>query len=397
MSKKFTQIAFLLAYFHLGGCDASCPFSGCLAPTILPVQDPAGVWVGQSVTAAAPDVFTSFEFNAIGGFPFGVSPYTATFSDGNAESRGVPAFYITGTNSWHVLIGTSATVTFETLPSSVNFHVRTENATDVAEIQLLDENSNLIQMIVPNDVFQEITINRGPGETLIGSVEVTSTSGGDVVIDDFTFGFSESTDDINCVVANTLEFACATSDTATGEVITSAQGTILTSNSNQVSGSGTLYATPGFVLNDGSTVAALTISGGTVNESNTLDLTVDAADTTSTISTTFDATYDRGSDLATIAAVYTMFDIYGDPSSFTIDATGVITGNSAAGCMLNGQASIIDAAFNAYDVALDIASCGGLDGMYDGLGITTDSVAMDDLFVFAVFTAQTTIVGEAAK
>jgi hypothetical protein len=35
--------------------------------------------------------------------------------------------------------------------------------------------------------------------------------------------------------------------------------------------------------------------------------------------------------------------------------------------------------------------------MYDGLGTSTDDVAMDDTFVFAVFTAQTAIVGEANK
>jgi hypothetical protein len=186
-------------------------------------------------------------------------------------------------------------------------------------------------------------------------------------------------------------------DTTTGGIIASAQGTVQIANGNQVSGSGTLYAVPGFTLSDGSTVAALTITGGTAAEGSTLDLNVDAAGRTSTISTTFDAIYDRGNDLATIATVYTTFDIFGDPSSFTIDATGVITGNSAAGCMLNGQVSIIDAAFNAYDVALDIASCGGLDGMYDGLGITTDSVVMDDLLIFATFTAQSTIVGEAEK
>ena len=116
-----------------------------------------------------------------------------------------------------------------------------------------------------------------------------------------------------------------------------------------------------------------------------------------TISTTFDNSYDRSSDLATIAAVYTTFDIFGDPSSFTIDAAGVITGQSNSGCVLNGQVSIIDAMFNAYDVSLEVANCGALDGMYDGLGTSQDDVAMDDTFVFAVFTAQMAIVGVAEK
>lgn len=392
-------ICMLFATVLFSAMVGACGGGGGAAPVAATpaAQDPGGVWAGQSVTAAAADVFTSFEFNAAGPFSVGTAPFRATFSNGNAESRGIPSFYITGANSWHILIGTSATVTFETMPSSLNFHVRTAAATDVAEIQILDENSSLIRTIVPNNVFQEITINRTAGQTLIGSVEVTSTSGGDVVIDDFTFGFSQTTDDIGCIVASTLELACVISDTTTNQILATAQGTVQIANGNQVSGSGTLYAAPGLTLGDGSTVAALTISGGTVNESNTLTFTVDAAGVTSTISTTFDVSFDRGSDLATIAAVYTTFDIFGDPSSFTIDAAGVITGQSNSGCVLNGQVNIIDAAFNAYDVSLDVANCGGLDGMYDGLGSSQDDAVMDDLFVFAVFTPQNAIVGEALK
>ena len=365
-----------------------------------PAQNPGGIWDGQSVTAASPDVFTSFEFNAVGPFSVGASPFTATFSDGVAESRGVGALYQTGAFSWHILVGQGvATVTFETNPSSLNFWVRTVNAGDVAEIRILDDTAPtpiVFQTIVPNNVFQEITINRMPGQTLIGSVEVTSTSGGDVIIDDFTFGFSDTTDQVGCIVAETMEFVCVTRNAA-DEFIASAQGTVQIANLNQVTGSGTLYAAPGFTLNDGSTFAALTISAGTVSEGNTLDFTVDAAGTTSTVSTFFDAIYNRGSDLATVAAVYTTFDIFGDMSSFTIEANGVITGNSVAGCVLNGQVTIIDAAFNAYDVALDVANCAGLNGMYDGLGLSDDDIVMDDTFAFAVFTAQTVIVGEAVK
>ena len=398
MNKSLSlMVTTLMLSAFVGACGGGGGAPPPLAGPPPAAQDPGGVWGGQAVTAAAPDVFTSFEFNAAGPFTVGVAPFRATFSNGRAESRGIPSFYITGANSWHILIGTSATVTFETLPSSVNFHVRMPTAGDVGEIRILDENTALIQTIVPNAVFQEITINRTAGQTLIGSVEVTSTSGGDVVIDDFTFGFAQATDDIGCLVSVNLKFACVISDATTGDILASAQGTVQIANGNQVSGSGTLYAAPGLTLNDGSTVAALTISGGTVSEGNTLDLTFDAAGVSTTISTVFDNSYDRGSDLATIAAVYTTFDIFGDPSSFTIDAAGVITGQSNSGCVLNGQVLIIDAAFNTYDVSLDVASCGGLDGMYDGLGTSQDDIAMDDTFVFAVFTAQTAIIGAAQK
>ncbi len=101
--------------------------------------------------------------------------------------------------------------------------------------------------------------------------------------------------------------------------------------------------------------------------------------------------------MATIAAIYPTFDIFGDISSFVIDNTGAISGFSAAACVLNGQVSIIDAALNAYDVALDLANCGGLNGMYNGLGATQDNAAMDDVFVLAVFTNQSFVAGVAEK
>ncbi len=397
-------------YLVLGGLLLSAFIGACgggggggTAPPPAPpppvTQNPGGLWFAQLVSSAAPDVFTSFEFNDSGGFPFGIAPYTANFSNGNAETRNIPGFYISGLNAWHILVGTSATVTFETLPSTLSFWVRTENATNVAQIQILDENSAVLQTIVPTGVYQLITENRNPGQTLIDSVVVTSTSGGDVIIDDWTFGyaaFAGSTDDLGCLVADSMEFACVIDDGA-GTLVASAQGTLQVANGNQVSGSGTLYALPGSVLGNGSTLAALSISGGTVTEATVLNLTLDAAGGTATVSMMYDTDYNRGSALATVAAVYTTFDIFGDTSSFVIDAAGVISGNSVAGCALSGQVTIIDAAFNAYDVALDLANCAGLDGMYSGLGVTQDDLGTDDLFVYAVFTAQNTIIAEATQ
>ncbi len=130
---------------------------------------------------------TSFEFNATGPFCIGTSPFTATFSSGVTKSVGQADLYQSGDFSWHVLSGTSATVTFETLPSTVTFFVRTEFAGTVSDIQILDENGDLIMSVTPTNVFQQVIVNRDPGQTLIGSIVVTSTSGGDVVIDDFIF------------------------------------------------------------------------------------------------------------------------------------------------------------------------------------------------------------------
>ena len=383
-----------------GGGGSPPPQSPPPPPPPPPVtQNPGGLWFAQLVSTAAPDVFTSFEFNDSAGFTTGTAPYTAAFSNGNAETRGVPSLYISGLNAWHILTATSATVTFETLPSTLSFWVRTESAIDVAQIQILDENSAVLQTIVPTSSYQLITENRNPGQALIGSVVVTSTSGGDVVIDDWTFGyaaFAGSTDDLACLVADTMEFICVVED-AIGDFVASAQGTLQITNGDQVSGSGTLYAAPGAVLGNGSTITALTVSAGTVTEGTALNFALDAGGGTASVSMLFDNDYNRGSDLATIAAVYNTFDIFGDSSSFVIDAAGVISGNSVAGCALTGQVTIIDAAFNAYDVALGLANCGGLDGMYNGLGITQDDLGTDDQFAFVVFTAQNAIIGAATQ
>jgi len=367
------------------------------------------------VTVAAADVFTSFETPAIGGFSVGTSPYAADFSSGNAQTIGNLAFYISGTHSWHVPVGTAATVTFETLPNTLTFFVRMPLASDVGNIDIFDENGMLILNVVPTNAFQPlnapISVVRGAGQTLIGSVVVTSISGGDVVIDDLTFGYDGSgfvggADDIDCLVADTLvagnrEFICILID-AVGNLLASAQGTVQVANTNQVSGSGMLYAVPGSVLADGKTVASLTISGGTVSEGNSLNLTVEAAGTTSTVSTTFDPIYNRGSALATVAGMYGL-DIFGDISMVTIDATtGDIFGQSPAGCTLSGGVTIDNAAFNSYIVALDVmdigtGNCGVPDGMYVGLGTTLDFAVMDDVFVFVASTNLSSVIGLAVK
>ena len=379
---------------------------GSIAPPPPPpspaAQTVPGLWDGLSVTGAAPDVFTSFEFNDSGPFSIGTTPYTASFSNGNAETRGVPQFYITGVNAWHILVGTSATVTFETLPNTLSFHARMPAAGDVGQIQVIDENSTVLQTIVPTEVFQQVDITRTSGQSLIGSVVVTSTSGGDVVIDDLTFGYSGfgftgGTDDIGCLVSENREFVCLVADSITEAPISTAHGMLEVANDNEVSGTGTLYAAPGAVLANEKTVADLTVSSGTISTGTSIDLLVEAAGATSVVAMDFDPDYNRGSDLATVAAVYSSVEINGDSSSLSIDAGGVMLGQTAAGCNLNGQVSIIDAMFNAYDVQLIVTGCAGLDGTYDGLGVSQDEVAMDDSFVFVVSTDQVGLLGLALK
>ncbi len=184
---RFLCVLSLTAFF------SACGGGGGAAPPPPPPPPPAadqslpGQWNGEAVTPGSPDVSTSFEFNATGPFSIGTSPFTATFSTGEAKTLGRTDLYSEGDFAWHVLSGTFATVTFETLPSTLTFDVRTEFAGTVSDIQILDENGALIMSVTPTNAFQQIVVNRAAGQTLIDSFVVTSTSGGDVVIDDFTF------------------------------------------------------------------------------------------------------------------------------------------------------------------------------------------------------------------
>ena len=236
----------------------------------------------------------------------------------------------------------------------------------------------------------EINVTRDPaiGESLIGSVVIT-VENGEIVIDLFTFGYpsTASTDAVACLIAPDDEFVCVVSDATTGDLIAGANGTV-SAAVDQVSGMCWLYAVPGGSFADGSSIAALTISAGTVAENTSLDLTIDGTGVSIAVTATFEPSFTRGSDLATVEASWMNFDIFGDASSFDVDNAGLISGTSDAGCMLLGQVSVTDATVNAYDVALTVTvggTCGVAAGDYNGLGGTADDIGMDDQFPFAVF------------
>jgi hypothetical protein len=361
----------------------------------------AGIWVGEAVTPDVASIDTSFEFNDTNGFILGTAPFTADFQGGISETRGAPALYSDGVFSWHVSVGVTSIV-FGVPADAVAFDTRTVNAGNVATIRVMDVGGIAVSTTAVTNAFQRITVNRDPGigQSLIASVEITVTTG-EIVIDSYTSGFpsTASTDDIACVLAPNDEFVCVISDETTGALLAGANGTYSVTG-DQVTGSGNLYAAPGETLADGSMVADLTISAGTVVESTSLNVTINSTGLSIAVTSLFDDTYDRGADLATVGKMYTTFDIFGDMSSFAIDATtGVISGQSVAGCVLSGTVAVIDAAANAYGVNLIVANvgaCGALVGDYDGLGSSQDDLVMDDQFIFAVFVdGVSMIVGQA--
>ncbi len=366
-------------------------------------QSPGGLWVAPFTTVTAADVVTGFETVAGANFNIGTAPYTASFAGGNAGTRGFAGYYADGINSWHIT--TNASITFETPAITLSYHRRTVTNGNAATIVFRDTDGGMIATDIPPD-----GINNRPvmfsidqtGRPPIASVDVTVTTG-EIVIDLLTFGYAgfvATTGTIFCIVDERDEFACGVEDA--GGVIATAGGTLQITNGNQATGSGTLYALPGLTLGNGSTVADLNITAGTVSEGATLNFTLAAAGGTATVALIpdVDEDYSLGSDvMANVAAVYSVFDLFGDNSSFVVSDAGAISGDSDLLCALTGEVSIIDVAFNAYDVALDLTGCAGgsagLNGTYNGLGYTADDQGTDDVFVFSVFNATSTIVGEA--
>ena len=135
----------------------------------------------------ADTVSTSFENLGAGDFTIGASPISATFAGGTAQTVGNLAFYRTGLFSWHVASGVTATVTFETAASEVNFWFRDTPNGGPVEVRVIDEGGVVVGQATGTQSFQNLTVTRMVGETLIASVEVENPGAQDIVVDDFEF------------------------------------------------------------------------------------------------------------------------------------------------------------------------------------------------------------------
>lgn len=136
-------------------------------------------------------------------------------------------------------------------------------------------------------------------------------------------------------------------------------------NGNAVALSYTIVPALDDVLSDGSTSAACS-GTGTVQERQSLSISVScttaASSWTGSATLTYNTAYDRDSSLPVVAGNY---EDFGDV--LTIDPNGVVFEQSAtSGCVLNGQVSIIDANWNAYDVAFTVANCQGTQAVLNG-------------------------------
>jgi len=225
----------------------------------------------------------------------------------------------------------------------------------------------------------------------------------------------EVVNDAMCLIVEAGEFACfligpPEMQLSFDNTVAAMHGNVQIEGQVQAGGSGKVYATPGHVLPDGtSLVADFTITGGMLKDDNSLiELTFASLGEETTFYGYYDHYYrTTGNALLWLPyGVYTDFDIYGDPASLTSNADGTLFLQTASGCTGIGHMINVNPAHvagrggtNAYNVDFTMSGCAALDGSYEGLATLTDFSwvnGTDDL-ALAVFSETAAIVGQAVK
>lgn len=154
------------------------------------------------------------------------------------------------------------------------------------------------------------------------------------------------------------------------------------------------YVAPlGFTLADGSTSATCSATG-TIQERQSLAVTTNCTTSSggtfsNSASLTYDPLYDRDSSLSVIAGNYDDFGLV-----VNINANGVIfEQDPGTGCVVNGQVSIIDSQFNAYDVLVSYSNCLGNFAILNGATFTGLAILDNTVMPEQVTVAMTGAVG----
>ena len=156
-------------------------------------------------------------------------------------------------------------------------------------------------------------------------------------------------------------------------------GTI-TVNGNSATGSGLGWAGDGATWMDGSSLTTLNITGAVTERQRISGDWTAGSGETGTYTLAYNSIHARASSLAKLAANWFFTDgTYA--LAVSINGNGDITGSDTDGCVLNGSASIPDAAFNTYALTIDLSSCGAVSGRYQGLAYLADTQAEGDTLV----------------
>lgn len=218
-----------------------------------------------------------------------------------------------------------------------------------------------------------------------------------------------------CLLVEAGEMACFLVDPEAqsltyDETVASLQGSVQISTTTPASGSGRIYASPGQVLSDGTSVVAdFTITGGALSNANRqIELNLSILGTEATFHGDYDYSYATlgNAFLWEPIGVFTGFEIHGDPASLTIYDDHTLFMQSASGCTGNGHLINIEpnhvrgtGGYNAYTVDLTIEGCSDLNGTYEGLATLVEFAFENgsDRLAIAIFNEANAIVDDAWK
>lgn len=93
---------------------------------------------------------------------------------------------------------------------------------------------------------------------------------------------------------------------------------------------------------------------------------------TGKIKLTYSPVYDLPSSFAATQGSWSYTDRDGLTTDFAIQREGVIEGHDSIGCKYVGYLEIVDPAYNAYQVKVEITSCGSVDGKYEGISFVSE-------------------------
>ena len=157
-------------------------------------------------------------------------------------------------------------------------------------------------------------------------------------------------------------------------------------------GEATAYAPYGYIFLNGSQVGPMAFSA-TVNQRVSMNGIYSGVGDNGTISLTYDARYERPSSLAAIQGAWRMSDAALGVVQYVISSTGTLTGTAGTGCLITGSVSLINPAYNAYQLNVTLSNCGVGNGTYSGLATLADTAVQNDSMISGVSNATGSIVG----
>jgi len=143
------------------------------------------VCIGSSTVAYGQDFFSNFQTAPnLGDFTLFPSPNSVTFTGGFTQTQGNFSLYHSGTKSFMVTQGNTATITFETPAASVTLWLIDQSNSSVLTVR--DQNNQVISTFNATTSFVQVNVSPECGKS-VGSMTLQNNGNGMAVIDDFGF------------------------------------------------------------------------------------------------------------------------------------------------------------------------------------------------------------------